>query len=117
IGLLHQPAVRREEHVPAFLELAYGKERRELLLRLEAEQVGDAPAARGATRLRDLVYLQPEDFPARGEDQQVRVRRGDEEVLDEVCIAGTRSDLPASASPLRAIERDGVPLDVALVRD
>src|SRR5262249_57017178 len=47
----------------------------------------------------------------------VRVRRGDEEVLDEVLVTGRRADLPAAAAALRAVERDGVPLHVPLVGD
>src|SRR6266404_5959951 len=58
IRLLYQAAARREEHVAPFLELAHREEGRELLLGLQAEHVRDAPPARRAAGLGDLVDLQ-----------------------------------------------------------
>src|SRR5262249_2314011 len=52
-----------------------------------------------------------------GEEQQIGVRRGHEEVLDEVLVARRRADLPPPAAPLGAIEAHGVPLHVSLVGD
>ena len=40
--------------------------------------------------LRDVVDLQPVELAAVGEAEQVGVRRGDEEVLDEVVLARRR---------------------------
>src|SRR6185436_11431765 len=47
VGLLDEATARREHYVTILLELAYGQERRELLLGLQTQQVGDAAAARG----------------------------------------------------------------------
>src|SRR2546427_1495505 len=44
-----------------------------------------------AAGLGDLVDLQPEHLPRGGEEQEVGVRRGDEQVLDEVLLAGGRA--------------------------
>ena len=66
----------------------------------------------------DLVDLQPVDAAAVGEDQDVGVRRGDEEVArrsPRPCVfIPTR---PAAAAPLRAVGRDRGALDVAGVGD
>ena len=63
------------------------------------------------------MHLEPEHLAPRREDQDVGVRRGDEQVLDEVLLARRRADLASSAAALRPVEAHGVPLDVALVRD
>ena len=63
-------------------------------LRLERQHVGDGPARAGAAHLRDVVDLQPVDLPAVGEAQQIGVRRGDEEVLDEVVFARSPPETP-----------------------
>ena len=41
---------------------------------------------RRAARLRDLVHLEPEAAAVVGEDEDVVVRRADEEVLDEILV-------------------------------
>src|SRR6185369_1074361 len=52
VGLLDEAAAGGEDEVAAFLELTHRQERRELLLGLQAQQVGDRTAAGGATGLR-----------------------------------------------------------------
>src|SRR2546422_318473 len=117
IRLLDQAATRREEHVAPFLELAHGQEGRELLLRLQAEHVRDAPPAPRAAGRGDLVDLQPDPLPRGGEKREVGARGDNEEVLDEVCLGRAAPDPAAPAAALRAVEGHGIPLDVALVRD
>src|SRR4029450_12614932 len=64
VGLLDEAAPSGEDEIAALLELPHRQERRQLLLRLEAEEVRDAAAARGTTGLRHLVYLEPVDLSA-----------------------------------------------------
>src|SRR2546427_244609 len=78
---------------------------------------GAAAPRGGQPRMRELVHLQPVALAARREEQEVAVRRGDEQVLDEVLLARRRPDLATTAAALRPVEAHGVPLDVALVRD
>ena len=67
-------------------------------------------------RLRDLVHLQPVALPLVGEAEQVRLRGGDEEVLDEVVLAQPALHALAAAA-LHAVLRQRHPLDEPLVRD
>src|SRR5262249_4987305 len=62
VRLLDQAAPGCEHEVATLLELPYGQEGGELLLGLQAEQVGHAPAACRAPRLGDLVDLEPVDL-------------------------------------------------------
>ena len=48
-----------------------------------------------------------------GEEQQVGVRAGDEEVLDEVLFLEVHADHALAAAPLRAVGGHRQPLDVA----
>src|SRR5262249_2526662 len=74
-------------------------------------------AGAGAAELRQVVDLEPVDLAMVGEAQKVSVRRGDEEVLDEVVFARVASaDAPAAAM-LAAISIEWQPLDVAVVAD
>ena len=65
----------------------------------------------------DLVDLQPVDPAAVGEDQDVGVGGGDEEVGDEVLVLGLHPHAAAPAALLRAVARDRGALDVAGVGD
>src|SRR5213075_1798627 len=89
----------------------------DLFVLRERDQVHDRLAARRATGLRQLVDLEPEEPAFGGENQYIRVRRGDEDLLDEVLVARRRARLAAAAAPLRAIEGDRIALHVALVAE
>ena len=61
------------------------------------------------------MNLQLEDLPVVREHHQVRVGRGDEEVLDPVLVlARARAGAPLAAAPLPLVGRDGGALDVAV---
>ena len=62
------------------------------------------------------VHLQPVHPAAIGEHEHVRVRRGDEEVLDDVLFLRLHADAAFAAAVLRAIERQRRALDVAAAR-
>ena len=56
----------------------------------QVQQVDDRPAAAFAAQLRQVVDLLPVDLAVVGEEQQVVVRAGDEQVLDRIFFLGLR---------------------------
>ena len=66
-------------------------------------QVGDRLALAAGADVRDLVDLQPVGAAAVREDHDVGVRRGDEQVADEVLVARPHADAALAAAPLVAI--------------
>ena len=117
VGLLDEAVARERHDVGALLHLADGRDGGDLLAGLHADEVDDGATLGVAGRLRDLVDLLDVDLAAVAEEEDVRVRRGDEELVDEVLLAGLHADLAAPAAPLRAVDRRGRALDVAGVRD
>ena len=83
----------------------------------EVQQVDHRPAAGVAGQLRQVVDLPPIDLALVGEEQQVGVGAGDEEVLDRVFLFGLGPGQPLAAAALRAIDRSRRPLDVAVAAD
>ena len=79
----------------------------------EVQEVHDRLAAGRRAELRQVVDLDPVHAARRREDQDVGVRRGDEQVLDEVLFLRRRADAALAAAALRAVERQGRALDVA----
>ncbi len=63
--------------------------------------------------LRDRVHLQPVHAAAVGEHEHVGVRRGHEEVLDDVLFLRLHADAALAAAALRAIEGQRRALDVS----
>ena len=100
LELLRPPASRRSSRLPP--------SRRRLAI--------DLPLPPGPTS-GNLVDLQPVRAAAVREDHDVGVRRGDEQVADEVLVARPHADAALAAAPLVAIGRDRRPLDVAGVAD
>ena len=94
-----------------------GSKRGDLLAFLHRDEVGDRLALAARADVGDLVDLQPVAAAAVGEDHDVGVGRGDEEVADEVLLARAHADAPLAAAPLRAVGGDRRPLDVAGIRD
>jgi len=98
-------------------QLLHRAQRGDLLALRERDQVDDRLAPGGAPGLRQLMHLEPEHATLAGEDEHVRMRAGDEDLLDEVLFGGARAGLPAPSAPLRAIEGDRIPLHVPLVAE
>src|SRR6185437_10189483 len=116
--LLHSAVLGGKEDVATFLlEIADGDHRGELFALLEANNAIDRFPARGRGGFGNFVDLQPIDAPLRGEEQDVAVRGGNEEVLDEIVFAGSRADAPLAAAGLMAVGFDRRALDVARVAD
>ena len=103
--LFHRAVLGGEENVAArFFEVARGHHRGELFALLEAHKVVDGFAARGRRGFGNFVNLQPVDAALRCEQQNVAVRRRDEEVLDEIVLARLRADASLAAARLMAID-------------
>ena len=87
-GLFHQAVAGGEEDVFAlFFEIAHRQHGADRLARLQADQVADVLAFAGGADVGNLVHLQPVHASGVGEDENVSVRRGDEQMLDEILVA------------------------------
>src|SRR5438309_1596211 len=113
--LLHNPLFGGEQEVLVLGEFAHRHQGREALVRLHGDGRDDRLAARGARRLRNLVDLEPVALPLLGEEHDVVVRRGDEQVLEPVVFLGMGGDDALAAAPLAAVRGHREPLDVARV--
>ena len=98
-------------------ELPDGLERRDLLVRPERHQVRDRLAAAGGTDIRNPMHLEPVHPAPRGEDQDVGVRRRDEDVGQKILVARAHPDPALAAAALVAVLRQRRALDVSGVAD
>src|SRR5256886_8053038 len=118
LRLLHLPLLRAEEDVAAAGgEVADGHARGHRLALAEREEVDHGLALGLPAALRDLVDLQPVHLAQRGEEEKVRVRRGDEEVLDDVFLFRLHARHALAPAPLAAVGLDVRALDVPRARD
>ena len=117
LRLLDDPLRRRGHHVLPLHELADRQDRGDRLPRRQGQQVHDRAPLRGAAGLRELVDLHPVHLAGGGEEHDVGVHRGDEDVLDEILLLRPHPHLAPSPAPLRPVEADRIPLDVAGVGD
>ena len=117
-GLLHGAVAGDEEDVLAFLfEIADGEHGADGLAGLERDEVAHVLALAGGADVGNLVDLQPVDAAGAGEDQDVGVGGGDEELLDEILVAGLHAGAARAAATLHAVGGDGRALQVAGVAD
>ena len=117
-GFLHGAIFRGEEDVSiGFFQIARGNDGGELFIFLETHQVGDSLAARGCGGFGNFVHFQPINAALGSEQQNVAVRRGDEEMLDEIVFARLGADAAFAAARLVAIGFHRGALDVARVAD
>ena len=108
------PPRSHDDEVPTGIgrELPEGFQRGDLLLRIERHEIGDGLAAPCGTDVGNPVDLEGVDAAAVGEDENVGMRRRDEQVRQEVLFPRPHAE-PALASPaLIPILRDRRPLDV-----
>ena len=117
LRLLDDAVLRREDEVLGLLEVARLDHRAHLLVLAERQQVDDRAALRLARPERQLVHLQPVDLADAREEEDVVVRRGDEEVLDVVLVLEVHAHDADAAAPLLAIRGHRQALDVAGARD
>ena len=72
----------------------------------ERQEIDDRAALRLARAERQLVHLQAVDLADAREEEDVVVRRGDEEMLDVVLVLQIHAHHADAAAPLFAIRRD-----------
>ena len=117
-GFFHGADLGGHENEAAFFfEIRGGDKRGEFFVFLEFHEAGDGLAARGCGGFGQFVDFQPVDAALRGEEQDVAVRRGDEEMLDEIFFLGARADAALAAARLVAVGVRRGALDVAGVAD
>ena len=103
LRLLDDAVLRREDEVLGLLEVARLDHGAHLLVLAERQQVDDRAALRLARAERQLVHLQPVDLADGREEEDVVVRRGDEEVLDVVLVLQLHPHHADAAAALLAV--------------
>ena len=103
LRLLDDAVLRRAEQVLGLLEVPRLDHGAHLLALAERQQVDDRAALRLARAERKLVHLEPVDLADRGEEEDVVVRRGDEEVLDVVVVLEVHPHHADAAAALLAV--------------
>ena len=101
------PLARREDEVLGLLEVPGRDDGSDVLVLPEREEVHDRAALRLARAERELVHLQPVDLPDGREEEDVVVRRRDEEVLDVVLVLQVHAHHADAAAALLAVRRHG----------
>jgi hypothetical protein len=84
---------------------------------LQADQIADVFAFAGGADVGNFVDLEPVDAALVGEDENVGVRRGDEEMLDEIFVARLHAGAARASAALHAVGGNGRALHVAGVAD
>ncbi len=79
-------AVLRDEDEIVLVEFMHGDARRDLLARLEGQDVDQIRALGGASGLRDLIALAAVDLAEVREEEDIVMRGGGKDALDEVLL-------------------------------
>src|SRR5581483_1883544 len=117
-GLLHRPVSRGEEDVTSRLfQVTDGQHGANRLSRLQRNQVADVFALAGGADIGNLVHLQPVHAPGVGENQNVGVGGGDEQMLDKILVARLHPGAAGPPAALHAVGGDRRPLQIAGVGD
>ncbi len=107
-----------EEDVVALVgEVADGEDGDDFFAGLEGDERGHGLAFAGGADVGDLVDLEPVDAAGVGEAEQVGVGGVDDELGDEVLVAGLHAEAAGAAAALLAVDGDGRALEVAGVGD
>ena len=112
----HRAACGGEHDVevfPAFLVLRQRHDGGDPLVGLQRQQVDQRLAARLRRCQRQLPHLHLVDDAARGEEQDRRVRIGDEQPRDEILLLGRHARTALAAAPLCPVGVERHALDVA----
>ena len=118
LGFLHGAALGCEEDVTAgLLEIARRNDGGEFFIFLKAHEIVDGFSARGRRGFGNFVNLQPVNAALGREEQNVAVRGGHEEMLDEIVVARLRADAALAAARLVTIGFHRSALDVAGMAD
>src|ERR1700674_3086867 len=114
-SLLHRAIMRGKEYIPAlFFQIPHREHGAYRFARLQADQVADVLPFAGSRDVGNLIKLQPVHAPRVGEDQNVSVGRGDEQMLNEILVARLHARAPSAAAPLHAVGRNRCAFHVAV---
>ena len=112
-GLFYQALLRRHEDIMFIVEFPDRDDRRDLLFRLQLEEIDDGGASGRTAGLRDLVGFQPVDPSHVRKEHQEIVGHGHEQLLDIIVLDGLHA-LDSLAAPVLGTEVvRGHPLDIA----
>src|SRR5215475_10749793 len=112
LRLLDHALAGDHHSVAAFGEFADRDHAGDPLGRRQTDQVDYRLAAAGRRGVGDFMDFQFIDLPLVGEDHQVAVGRGDEDVRDDVLRPRAHAPAPGPPAPLRFIHRQRRALDV-----
>src|SRR5256885_11125471 len=98
--LLHRSVLRRKKQMLVVGERTYGDKSGDLRFRGNVDEIDDRLALCRTSRLRDLVDFEPEAAAVLGEDEDVVVRRRDEEMLNKIFVLERCAIVAAPAPPL-----------------
>ena len=117
-GLLDGAVAGGEEDVLAlFVEVADGEDGDDFFSGLEGDERGHGLALACGGDVGDLVDLEPVDAAGVGEAEKIGVGGVDDELGDEVFVAGLHAEAAGASAPLLAVDGDGRALEVAGVGD
>src|SRR5262249_47377075 len=107
LRLLDDALACRQHEVLELAEVARANDRSYLLALAERQEVDDRPALRLARAERQLVHLEPVDLANAREEEDVVVRRGNEEMLDVIVVLQVHAHAAFAPTALLAIRRHG----------
>ncbi len=117
-GFLHQSIFGgHHEEVTGQIEVANGNTLGNRFAFSQIEQVDDCSTAAFATELRNVVNLLPIHFSLAGEEQQIGVRAGDEQVFNWIFVFNLGTFNAFTAAFLSSVGAGWNPFDVPTVAD
>ena len=117
-SFLHRAVARGQEDVAvSFFQVSRGNHGGKFFIFLEAYEIADRFSAGGGRGLWNFIDFQPVNAAFGSKQQNITVRRGDEEVFDEVIFAGFRANAAFAAARLVAINVNRSAFDVARMAD
>src|SRR5690606_15027464 len=115
--LLDLAAARQRDDVAPVLDGVDRRDGGDALTLFEADEVDDGAPLGVRRRLRHLVHLAHVDLAQVAEEEDVRVRAGDEQLADPVVVLRLHATPALAAALLRLVGVGGGALDVTRVRD
>ena len=112
---LDNAAAGDKDHVLVVGKFPDGEHGRDLLAGLDLQEVYDVLPLCGAAGLGDLVSLELVDLAVVGEEQDIVMGGGREDIAHKVLLAGGHGVDAAAAAALGAVSRGGHALDIARV--
>ena len=113
-GLFNRAALRgHENEFVRFFQAARRDQRGQFFVFLEFHEARNGFSAGGRRRFRQFIDLQPVDAALGREQQDVAMRRGDEQILNEIFFLCLRADAALAPARLVAIRVRSRALDIA----